>query len=371
MLILCARVGNNLQAHFDFAQGRLCGAAEKMYRQIGLLQEAHMIRICKYLQIQNRAVPKRDSARHPLHCGSFFAAPSPFTIAAAGEVRARMSKSSKQESTSAELSGHNGFSLISNEKLIELYTTMVKCRMVTERVRALTGGERITENDEAGHEASAAGVLIDLLPNNRVAASRGEVAVHFIKSRQLDSFFNQIFAGSGGSTGGLQLNRAIKAAQACKLKQNGKIVLVFFAERAVDSGLLHETFTSAGAQQLPMLFVCLAGQLTEAESRRFDFDAIAGRELEYGFPWIPVDGNDVVAVYRVATESIAQARKGNGPTLIECQLERSAEHDPMQNMESYLHGKGLMREELKLETASIFAKELEAAIEAAAKVLTR
>jgi hypothetical protein len=33
-------VGNNLQAPFDFAQGRLCGAAEKMYRQIGLLQEA-------------------------------------------------------------------------------------------------------------------------------------------------------------------------------------------------------------------------------------------------------------------------------------------------------------------------------------------
>jgi TPP-dependent pyruvate/acetoin dehydrogenase alpha subunit len=309
----------------------------------------------------------------PLHCGSFFAAMAPFTIAADSEVGAQMSMSSKQESTSAELSGHNGFSLVSHEKLIALYTTMVKCRLLAERVRVLMEEGRITAQggSNAGHEASSAGVAIDLLPDDMVVASRREIAVHFIKDRQLNSFFKEIFAGSDGSSDGLQLDRAIAAAKAFKLEKNSKIVLVFFDKRAVVSSLLHEAFSSAGGQQLPILFVYVAGPSTEQESRQIEFDAIAGKWHKYGFPSILVDGNDVVAVYRVATESIAQARKGNGPTLIECQLEPSAEHDPMQKMETYLHGMGLMREELKLETASSFAKELEASIEAAVKELTR
>ena len=37
----------------------------------------------------------------------------------------------------------------------------------------------------------------------------------------------------------------------------------------------------------------------------------------YGIPGITVDGNDVVAVYRVAQEAIHRARIGDGPTLIE------------------------------------------------------
>jgi TPP-dependent pyruvate/acetoin dehydrogenase alpha subunit len=52
-----------------------------------------------------------------------------------------------------------------------------------------------------------------------------------------------------------------------------------------------------------------------------------------------VDGNDVVAVYRVASEAIAHARKGHGPTLIDCRLSIPA--DPLQNMRNYLIGKGL------------------------------
>jgi TPP-dependent pyruvate/acetoin dehydrogenase alpha subunit len=70
-------------------------------------------------------------------------------------------------------------------------------------------------------------------------------------------------------------------------------------------------------------------------------------------PIIPVDGSDVVAVYRVATESIAHARKGNGPTLIDCvayRLEgqrRAKREDPLGKMETYLAGKGLFDCNLK------------------------
>jgi pyruvate dehydrogenase E1 component alpha subunit len=78
-----------------------------------------------------------------------------------------------------------------------------------------------------------------------------------------------------------------------------------------------------------------------------------------------VDGNDVVAVYRVATEAIVHARKGNGPTLIECRFDRSEAHDPILKMEAYLLRKGLFSEELKIEATAGFTSEL-AAIESAA-----
>jgi pyruvate dehydrogenase E1 component alpha subunit len=77
-----------------------------------------------------------------------------------------------------------------------------------------------------------------------------------------------------------------------------------------------------------------------------------------------VDGNDVVAVYRVATESIAHARKGNGPTLIECMIERSKAHDPIRKMERYLKRKGLFSREMKFEVINGFTKHLDASIKA-------
>ncbi|MGA3136616.1 MAG: thiamine pyrophosphate-dependent enzyme [Terracidiphilus sp.] len=106
------------------------------------------------------------------------------------------------------------------------------------------------------------------------------------------------------------------------------------------------------------------------------------------FPAITVDGNDIVAVYRVASEAIAHARKGNGPTLIECQTGRSDGHseigsgkfrdpaeverwkagDPILKMEKYLIRKGLFSEEFKKQIAGEFSKELNAAIESADKL---
>ena len=87
----------------------------------------------------------------------------------------------------------------------------------------------------------------------------------------------------------------------------------------------------------------------------------------------------------MASEAIAHARKGNGPTLIECkafrrhgrsltdfrkkrspdEIEPWEPEDPILNMEKYLAAKGLFREKFKLDISSGFSKELNAALEAA------
>jgi pyruvate/2-oxoglutarate/acetoin dehydrogenase E1 component len=49
---------------------------------------------------------------------------------------------------------------------------------------------------------------------------------------------------------------------------------------------------------------------------------IADRAQAYGIPGVVVDGMDVVAVRDAAREAVARARRGEGPTLIECKTYR-------------------------------------------------
>jgi len=53
---------------------------------------------------------------------------------------------------------------------------------------------------------------------------------------------------------------------------------------------------------------------------------ISERASAYGVPGITVDGNDVVAVYETTLEVVERARKGKGPTLIECETCRHQGH---------------------------------------------
>jgi pyruvate dehydrogenase E1 component alpha subunit len=93
----------------------------------------------------------------------------------------------------------------------------------------------------------------------------------------------------------------------------------------------------------------------------------------YNFPVIPVDGNDVVAVYRVAYECTVRAREGGGPSIIVCQFPTSNKalrhkRDPLLLMEKYLSAKGLFQAKQKLISTRAFEKELTKA-KAASKAL--
>ena len=41
---------------------------------------------------------------------------------------------------------------------------------------------------------------------------------------------------------------------------------------------------------------------------------------------IQVDGNDIFAVYKAASEAVRKAKDGNGPTFIECFTYRMSDH---------------------------------------------
>jgi pyruvate dehydrogenase E1 component alpha subunit len=59
---------------------------------------------------------------------------------------------------------------------------------------------------------------------------------------------------------------------------------------------------------------------------------VADRAAGYGIPGVIVDGMDVVAVYEAAGEAITRARKGDGPTLLECKTYRYYDHVGVRGM---------------------------------------
>jgi TPP-dependent pyruvate/acetoin dehydrogenase alpha subunit len=270
-----------------------------------------------------------------------------------------------KEQSAAALAGKPGFSIISNEKLLQLYAAMVKCRALEERVQILFPRSKLTgKRGAVSQEAVAVGVALDLLPEDTVAASPGNLIVNLIwneiQGEPLDKLFARLNARATRPSPAAQFKLATVAAQANKAAKNGKIALAFSSN---GSGFSPEALKAAGDRQLPIFFV----RQTRLPAKPPRGKKQAGATEISGIPVIPVDGNDVVAVYRVATEAITHARKGNGPTLIDCIFEPSEARDPLLRTESYLTRKGLFSEEGKRQVAAAFKRELDDAVEAAAR----
>lgn len=284
--------------------------------------------------------------------------------------------STNQKALDGSLSTHNGFSLITNEKLVAIYSMMQKCRMLEERLHSI--GKR---SGTSVHVAAIAGAAIDLMPGDTLAPSQGAMTPCFAKGLPLTAIFASALTSSAAPRpsyaslnlippsygAGKQLERALAAAAGYKAKRNRKVVIVFSGDASVAANELESAMRLAGKKKLPILFV------HETKSQA---DELLMRAKDCDFPGIAVEDDDAVAVYRVATEALAHARRGNGPTLIECRpwpfddrgssRRRPAKH-PVSKMETYLAGKGLFSRSFKAKLIADFNCELNTAVNAAVK----
>jgi TPP-dependent pyruvate/acetoin dehydrogenase alpha subunit len=84
----------------------------------------------------------------------------------------------------------------------------------------------------------------------------------------------------------------------------------------------------AAIWDLPVVYVCENNLYAASTpvSVAFKIEDIASRAAAYGMPGVVVDGSDVAAVYEAAGQAIERARRGDGPTLIECKTYRLCGH---------------------------------------------
>ena len=123
------------------------------------------------------------------------------------------------------------------------------------------------------------------------------------------------------------------AGLAAQLEGKGRVAVSFFGDGASNAGPFHESINIAAKWKLPMLYVCennLHSAQTPA-SQTLAHEDVAARAAGYGIPGVIVDGNDIFAVYEAASEAVARARAGEGPTLIECKTYRWRKHTERPN----------------------------------------
>ena len=278
--------------------------------------------------------------------------PHPYTIRLSGEITQQMPPKSKQDTAAAgsvssapatSTPAQDGFSLISNQKLLQLYATMVKCRLLDERIRAECTRLPAAGNvalPARGREAAIAGVLMDTLSSDSIVAPPMDLIPLFVQGASLAKLFRMLRKGKP--------TPYVTAGVSDEARDDKKIRVVISGGGDVEQRSWTEALRLASLHRPPTLFLCWKPRRTQA----------------IDFPIMTVDACDVVAVYRVASESITHARQGFGPTFIECQHWQGADatRNPLLNMEKYLDRKGLFNRSAKAEITATFRSELDAAV---------
>jgi len=132
--------------------------------------------------------------------------------------------------------------------------------------------------------------------------------------------------GNLGATGivGGNIPVATGAGLAQQLLGTDRVVLCFFGDGASNTGNFHESLNMAALWKLPVVYVVennLYGMSVPIQKATAKLD-IADRACAYGIPGEVVDGMDVLAVREAVSEAIERARRGEGPSLVECQAYR-------------------------------------------------
>ena len=139
-------------------------------------------------------------------------------------------------------------------------------------------------------------------------------------------FERGLLGGNGIVAGGLPM--ATGAALARKLDGRQDLVVAFLGEGGVNQGTFHESLNLASIWTLPVIFVIENNIYTEYCHYRTitSVETLSDRAQSYGMTGVTVDGQDVVAVHEATAESVARARNGEGPTLLEARTFRFRGH---------------------------------------------
>jgi pyruvate dehydrogenase E1 component alpha subunit len=106
------------------------------------------------------------------------------------------------------------------------------------------------------------------------------------------------------------------------------VVVSFFGDGANNEGAFHEALNMASIWKLPVVFVCENNKygMSVSTERSTAVANIADRAVAYSMPGVTVDGNSLSDVAEASVMATERARRGEGPSLIECKTYRHRGH---------------------------------------------
>jgi TPP-dependent pyruvate/acetoin dehydrogenase alpha subunit len=245
---------------------------------------------------------------------------------------------------------------LSSEQLLDMFFWLKLSRAFDERLSVLVrqGKVRSGVYTGIGQEAIIVGTCFGLRQEDFICPLHRDLGSFLMKGVEPRVMMAQMFAkmeglskgrdsalhsgvnelGIFGNTSMLGANLPVACGLALtfKIEKTDHVVVAYFGEGASNVGDFHEALNFAGVQRLPIVFVCENNQYAYSVpvEKSMAIDDVAVRAEGYGFDGVSINGNDVLAVYQSTQGALARARKGDGPTLIECKTYRwhgHSEHD--------------------------------------------
>jgi len=240
---------------------------------------------------------------------------------------------------------------IEKEKLIEMYRTMVRIRTFEEKaLKGFEAGDIGGVHLYIGEEATATGACANLRPDDYITSTHRGHGHLIAKGGKTDRMMAELYGkktgynkGKGGSMHiadvdigilgangivGAGIPIATGAALSAQMRGTDQVAICFFGDGAANTTRFHEGINLASIWKLPVVYVIENNQYAESTpiSYAVNIANLADRAAAYGIPGVTVDGNDVLAVYEAVGEAVARARRGEGPTLVECKTYRHRGH---------------------------------------------
>ncbi len=240
-------------------------------------------------------------------------------------------------------------------QILEMYKWMVLARAFDNRCIKLHRQGRLgTYASILGQEASQVGSAFALQNDDWLVPSFRENASCLVRGMQMKSILQYWGGDERGHTDpkvkrilplsipiGTQDVHGVGIAMAIQYKGEHAAVLACMGDGGTSEGDFHEALNFAGVFRAPVVFLCTNNQwaISVPRAKQTHSKTLAQKALAYGFEGLIVDGNDILAVYKVVSEALEKARKGNGPTLIECITYRMGDHTTADDQRRYRNQK--------------------------------
>ncbi|MDA0958621.1 MAG: thiamine pyrophosphate-dependent enzyme [Proteobacteria bacterium] len=234
-----------------------------------------------------------------------------------------------------------------------LYRSMLRVRMIEEAIAAEYANQemRCPVHLSIGQEVAAAAVCDVLTEEDWVLSSHRSHAHYLAKGGDLNRMIAELYGKATGCTGGFggsmhltdltagfigatpivgsSIPIAVGAALSAKQQGLDKVVVAFFGDGALETGVAHESMNFASVHQLPILFVCennLYSVYSPLSVRQPPNRPLCELPKAHGILADSIIGDDALAVRDHAERLVKKTRELSQPTFLEIGVYRWVEH---------------------------------------------
>ena len=298
----------------------------------------------------------------------------------------------------------------SNPELLSIYKSLLKPRMIEEKMLVLLRQGKITKWFSGwGQEAISVGSTLAMKDEEYILPMHRNLGVFTTRDIPLNRLFSQFQGKQNGFTKGRdrsfhfgtqahrivgmishlgpQLGIADGIALANLLKQEELATLVFTGDGGASEGDFHESLNVAAVWNLPVIF-CVENNswgLSTPSEEQFKCKQFIDKGIGYGMEAVQMDGNNILEVIRTVRKITSEIRKSPKPVLLEAMTFRMRGHeessgtkyypeglqdewaikDPLSNYETFIKEEGVLTDEIESEYRKELKDEIQSSFDMA------